>query len=134
VNRRNLSALTLSSFMLLLTCPAFAQSVTVPLSGMAEGRPNRPPALRVQAQVNLFLPGTVLGSIQEQESVSKNARSAIYEIAAQECQVLIKIFKADCKLVSVNTTSNVQVRFQGQGNEGISATGTLSYELADRPN
>ena len=53
-------------------------------------------------------------------------------MAARECQILVEIFRADCKLASVNVSVNAQTR--APGNEGLVVNGTVAYELTSKAN
>jgi cyanophycinase-like exopeptidase len=114
---------------------ALAASTTAERTATAQDagaeRAGRISVLRVQSTVSLFVPGNQ-GSLDEQKAAGESGRRAVYEMAARECQVLVEVFRADCKLVSVNVNVNAQTRTPGS--EGLAVNGTIAYELTSKPN
>ena len=111
----------------LLVTSASGKRTATAQEGAAAGRHTM---LRVQSSLNLFLPG--IGSVEEQRAAGETGRRAIYDMANRECRLLVEVFRGDCKLTAVNANVNVQAR--SSGNEGISVSGTATYELTLRSN
>src|SRR5215831_19172240 len=70
--------------------------------------------VRVQASINLFIPGPT-GDSEEAEKNRDRARRMIYEMAGKECDLLREVLARECRLESIN--SQLQ-RQSGQPTEG----------------
>ena len=112
---------------LLATSAGGERTATAQEGAAAAGRHT---VLRVQSSLNVFMPG--LGSLEEQRAAGETGRRAIYDMANRECRLLVEVFRGECKLTAVNANVNVQAR--SSGNEGISVSGTATYELTLRSN
>jgi regulator of protease activity HflC (stomatin/prohibitin superfamily) len=81
--------------------------------------------VRVQATINLFLPGPT-GETDEAIKSRDRARRLIYEMAGKECDLLREVLARDCRLESINT----QLMRQGaQPTEGYSVSGSMSLQI-----
>jgi hypothetical protein len=123
-------------FLVLVAAAVLATSVMPRQPATAQEaapeRAGRISVLRVQSTLTLFIPSVAQGSLDEQKTAGESGRRAIYEMAARECHVLVEVFRADCKLASVNVTANAHTR--GPGNEGLVVNGTVAYELTSKTN
>jgi hypothetical protein len=113
---------------------ASAQTITIQ-TGERSPDAAKISTLRVQTQVHLNLPATNLQSVEEQKAQQEAARRALYEIANRECRLLREVFGTDCRIVTMNVSSNVQNRQAGAGAESVMANGNVTYDLfpAGRP-
>src|SRR5215472_7169136 len=102
------SAILIATAML-LAGPARAQMVS-PLTGQHQDVP-----VRVQNNFNFFVPGPNNDSEESRKS-RDNARRAIYEMAAKECDLLREVLAKDCRLESVS--SNINRQFGPQQPDG----------------
>jgi hypothetical protein len=110
------SAILVGAIML-LTGPAGAQIVS-PLVVQRQDA-----SVRVQNNFNFFVPGPNNDSEESRKS-RDNARRAIYEMAAKECDLLREVLAKDCRLESVS--SNVNRQFGPQQPEGFTINGSMS--------
>ena len=81
--------------------------------------------VRVQASINLFIPGPT-GDSEEAVKIRDYARRMIYEMAGKECDLLREVLARECRLESIN--SQLQ-RQSGQPTEGYSVNGTMSLQI-----
>jgi hypothetical protein len=81
--------------------------------------------VRVQASINLFVPGPT-GDSEDGAKNRDRARRMIYEMAAKECDLLRDVLARDCRLESINTSLNRQ---SGQPAEGYSVGGSMSFQI-----
>ncbi len=89
--------------------------------------------IRIQNNINFFVPGPAGDNAEAQKSQDA-ARRSIYEMAAHECDVLREIFARDCRLESVNVNIGTNRQFGQQQPEGYSVNGTMSYQVTPKPN
>jgi hypothetical protein len=81
---------------------------------------------RIQVQMNISQRVTRDG-VDEQRRVEEAVRRSLYETAMNECTVISAVFKAGCKMASLNVNSNAQERNENLYSINGNATGT--YEL-----
>lgn len=67
--------------------------------------PRQEGSVRVQFNINLFMPGPA-GEGDASQALRDRARRTIYEMAAHECDLLREVLAKDCRLESVNTNIN----------------------------
>jgi hypothetical protein len=115
-----LKSAILAGAVILLAGSAHAQIVS-PLGGQHQDAP-----VRVQNNFNFFVPGPNNDS-EESRKARDNARRAIYEMAAKECDLLREVLAKDCRLESVS--SNVSRQFGPQQPEGYTINGSMSLQI-----
>jgi hypothetical protein len=116
-----------ASLFVSVACAASAQTITIQTGDRsAEGA--KISTLRVQTTTNLSLPAVNLQNPDEQRTQQEAARRAIYDMANRECRLLREVFGTDCRIVTMNVSSNAQLR-QGGGTELVTANGNVTYEL-----
>jgi hypothetical protein len=81
--------------------------------------------VRVQASINLFIPGPT-GESEEAVKNRDHARRMIYEMAGKECDLLREVLARDCRLESINSQVHRQA---GQPTEGYSVNGSMSLQI-----
>jgi hypothetical protein len=113
-------AMALFSTLFPLT-PAMAQTV-----GQVSGQRQESP-VRVQTTFNFFVPGPSGDSAEAQKS-RDNARRAIYEMAARECDLLREVLAKDCRMESVQSNVGRQPYGQQQP-EGYTVNGSMSFQI-----
>ncbi len=96
---------------------------------IAQSAPNAMP-LRVQVSIQFLSPVAAIGGNDDRRKLMEVARRQLYEDVANECAILTEIFKADCRLASLNANTSVQDR--GAGGPAINANGSASFELLPR--
>ena len=106
--------------LMLLASPVRAQTVS-PLAGQHQEAP-----VRVQNNFNFFVPGPNNDSEESRKS-RDNARRAIYEMAAKECDLLREVLAKDCRLESVS--SNISRQFGPQQPDGYTVNGSMSPQI-----
>jgi len=105
---------------LLLAAPAVAQTV-----GQASGLRQDVP-VRIQTSFNFFVPGPN-GESEEAKKSRDNARRAIYEMAAHECDLLREVLAKECRLESVS--NNIGRQYAPQQQDGYNVNGTMSFQI-----
>ncbi|WP_342711984.1 hypothetical protein AAFG13_10805 [Bradyrhizobium sp. B124] len=121
-----LSATAIS--LLLLTAPAFPQTPGGRITLVEQPVPIRQEGtVRVQSNVNLFLPGPS-GDGEEAQKLRDRARRTVYEMAAHECDLLREVIAKDCRLESINVNINV-ARQYGQQQDGFNVNGSMSMQI-----
>ncbi|WP_298374769.1 hypothetical protein [uncultured Bradyrhizobium sp.] len=114
--------------LLLLTAPAFPQTPGGRITLVEQPVPIRQEGtVRVQSNVNLFLPGPS-GDGEEAQKLRDRARRTVYEMAARECDLLREVMAKDCRLESVNVNINVGRQY-GQQQEGFNVSGSMSMQI-----
>jgi hypothetical protein len=112
----------------LLHSPAIAQTVgqriTIEPSAAAAAR-QQEGAVRIQASINLFVPGPT-GDSEDAVRQRDRARRMIYEMAAKECDLLREVLAKDCRLEAVTSNLNRQA---GQPVEGYLINGTMTLHI-----
>ena len=94
-----------SATLAVLTAVAFFSS-----SAMAQAP--LPPRNDVRVNVNVNMSQPVSASDRGSlASLQTNARKKIYETAGDECKLLLSTIASECRLESLNVTSNVQNQF-----------------------
>ena len=88
---------------------------------------NRATPIRIQTQTQFVLHGSGSGTLEDQRLLQENLRRAIYETAAKECEILNAVFHGECRLVSLNASSNALDR--GTGNDLASGNGGATFEI-----
>jgi hypothetical protein len=81
--------------------------------------------VRVQASVNLFIPGPT-GDGEDAAKIRDRARRVIYEMAGRECDLLREVLARECRLEGINTNLNRQ---NGQPTEGYAVNGSMSLQI-----
>ena len=89
--------------------------------------PRQEGLVRVQASINLFIPGST-GDGEEGTKNRDRARRVIYDMASRECDLLREILAKDCRLESVSTNMHRQAG-QQQSLEGYNVTGQMSLQI-----
>ena len=120
-------ALVLST-ALFLTSPVVAQQRIIVEQGNNASRQEN--SVRVQDNINLFLPGPT-GDSDEAQKLREKARRIVYEMAARECDVLREVLAKDCRLESVNVNLNANGgrQFNQQQQEGFNLNGSMSLQV-----
>jgi hypothetical protein len=117
-------------FVIAQAVGAAAQDPNQPvLGGFPSGLKQGP--VRVQSQVNFFVPGPT-GDSDAAVNVREHARRSIYDMAAHECDLLRETIAKDCRLESVNAnvTSNRQFnQMVVQQLEGWQVQGTMTFQI-----
>jgi len=116
----SLKSAILVGAVMLLAGPVHAQMVG-PLTGQHQEAP-----VRVQNNFNFFVPGPNNDSEESRKS-RDNARRAIYEMAAKECDLLREVLAKDCRLESVS--SNINRQFGPQQPDGYNVSGSMSLQI-----
>ena len=88
--------------------------------------PRQEGSVRVQSNINLFLPGPT-GEGDASQALRDRARRMIYEMAAHECDLLREVLAKDCRLESVNT--NINRQWGQQQPEGYNVGGSMSLQI-----
>ena len=83
--------------------------------------------MRVQSNINLFMPGPT-GDGEDAQKLRDRARRVIYEMAARECDLLREVLAKDCKLESVNNNLNRQ-NFGSQQPDGYTVNGSMTLQI-----
>jgi hypothetical protein len=111
----------------------FVLAAAAPSAGHADTvivqRPNaetRASEVRVQVAMNLFIPGPV-NATPESFDAQENVRKAIYERAGRECETLKATLASECRLESINVSTNRQ--YGPPQAEGFMATGNMTYRI-----
>ena len=114
---RSKLSLAAGTFALVAACtPAGAQEV----NPLVRERINvnvpesRSQGVRVQTNINLFMPGPS-GEGDAATQLRERARRAIYEVASRECALVENVMAKTCRLEAVNVHVNRQQGNQGEG-------------------
>ncbi len=115
-----------TSLLLLIASPvAQAQGQRIILE--QSGAPRQEGFVRVQSNINLFMPGPT-GDGEDAQKLRDRARRVIYEMAARECDLLREVLAKDCKLESVNNNLNRQ-NFGSQQPDGYTVNGSMTLQI-----
>jgi hypothetical protein len=117
-------------FVIAHVAGAAAQDPNQPVLGVLPSSLKQAP-VRVQSQVNFFVPGPT-GDSDAAVNVREHARRSIYDMAAHECDLLRDTIARDCRLESVNAnvTSNRQFnQMVVQQLEGWQVQGTMTFQI-----
>ncbi len=115
-----------TSLLLLIASPvAQAQGQRIILE--QSGAPRQEGFVRVQSNINLFMPGPT-GDGEDAQKLRDRARRVIYEMAARECDLLREVLAKDCKLESVNNNLNKQ-NFGSQQPDGYTVNGSMTLQI-----
>ena len=68
-------------------------------------------------------------TLQEESKAAENARQALYEIASRECEVIVRAFKGECRLMNISVNSYAQDRGNGLRGLQVSVNATYRVEL-----
>ena len=112
---------------------ATAQDPNQPVLGVLPSGLKQGP-IRVQSQVNFFVPGPT-GDSEAAVNVREHARRSVYDMAAHECDLLRETIARDCRLESVNAnvTSNRQFNpVVVQQLEGWQVQGTMVFQVTGK--
>jgi hypothetical protein len=114
-----------TSLLLLIGSPlAQAQGQRIILES---GAPRQEGFVRVQSNINMFVPGPT-GDGEEAQKLRDRGRRMIYEMAAHECDLLRDVIAKDCRLESVNTNLNRQ-NYGSQQPDGYTVNGSMSLQI-----
>ena len=115
-----------TSLLLLIASPvAQAQGQRIILE--QSGAPRQEGFVRVQSNINLFMPGPT-GDGEDAQKLRDRARRVIYEMAARECDLLREVLAKDCKLELVNNNLNRQ-NFGSQQPDGYTVNGSMTLQI-----
>jgi hypothetical protein len=115
-----------TSLLLLIASPiAQAQGQRIILES---GAPRQEGFVRVQSNINTFVPGPT-GDGEEAQKLRDRGRRMIYEMAAHECDLLREVIAKDCRLESVNTNLNRQNNYGSQQPDGYTVNGSMSLQI-----
>jgi hypothetical protein len=115
-----------TSLLLLIASPvAQAQGQRIILE--QSGAPRQEGFVRVQSNINLFMPGPT-GDSEDGQKLRDRARRMIYEMAARECDLLREVLAKDCRLESVNNNLNRQ-NYGSQQPDGYTVNGSMSLQI-----
>jgi hypothetical protein len=115
-----------ASLLLLIASPiAQAQGQRIILE--QSGAPRQEGFVRIQSNVNMFIPGPS-GDSEDAQKLRDRARRMIYEMAARECDLLREVLAKDCRLESVNSNLNRQ-NFGSQQPDGYVVNGSMSLQV-----
>jgi hypothetical protein len=92
----------IASFALLTIGSVEAQTVVIQ---QRPGIPVQKNEVRVQVNVNFFVPGAVSGS-EASLKIQEQARRSLYESAARECDVLLAVLATECRLETLGVNIN----------------------------
>jgi len=112
---------------LLFVAAASAQSL-----GLTNLPPPSPGAIRVTVSVpQQFTPIPQGMTAEDQQKLIESVRRRIYENSVAECAPLSEVYKADCRIVSVNANLNLINQGIG-GGVTINVNGSATYDLTPR--
>jgi hypothetical protein len=115
-----------TSLLLLIVAPVVqAQGQRIILE--QSSAPRQEGFVRVQSNINMFVPGPT-GDSEEAQKLRDRARRMIYEMAARECDLLREVIAKDCRLESVNNNLNRQ-NFGSQQPDGYTVNGSMSLQI-----
>ena len=115
-----------TSLLLLIASPiAQAQGQRIILE--QSGAPRQEGFVRVQSNINLFMPGPT-GDGEDAQKLRDRARRVIYEMAAHECDLLREVLAKDCRLESVNNNLNRQ-NYGTQQPDGYTVNGSMTLQI-----
>ena len=97
-------------------------------SGNAESRERQ---VRVQASINVFMPGPS-GDGEAAEQLRERARRMIYQVASRECGVLEEVLARTCRLEAIASTPGIDGLFLGPVDMSLTLSGGKSLD-ADAP-
>jgi len=120
------SATALAVLVLATAVTAVAQT-NAPSLQAARAASNRATPIRIQTQTQFVLHGSGASTLEDQRLLQENLRRAIYETAAKECEILNAVFHGECRLVSLNASSNALDR--GTGSDSASGNGGATFEI-----
>ena len=121
------SAIAALAGLLVATVVSAVAQTNPALSPAAKAGSNRSAPLRIQTQTQYVLHGSGAGTLEDQRVLQENLRRAIYETAAKECELLNSIFHGECRLVSLNASSNALDR--GMGSDSATGNGGATFEI-----
>ena len=115
--------LTIAALALLTIGGAQAQTVVIQ---QRPGAPEQKNEVRIQVNIGFFVAGAV-NSSEASLKIQEDARRALYQSAAKECEVLLSTIAGDCRLEQVSVNMN---RTFGQGQtEGVNASGNFGFKV-----
>jgi hypothetical protein len=115
-----------TSLLFLIASPlAQAQGQRIILES---GAPRQEGFVRVQSNINMFVPGPT-GDGEEAQKLRDRGRRMIYEMAARECDLLREVIAKDCRLESINTNLNRQNNYGSQQPDGYTVNGSMSLQI-----
>ena len=117
------TGLVFAALVLLTIGGAQAQTVVIQ---QRPGAPEQKNEVRIQVNISFFVAGAV-NSSDASLKIQEDARRALYQSAAKECEVLQSTIAGDCRLEQVSVNMN---RTFGQGQtEGVNASGNFAYKV-----
>ena len=112
-----------ASFIVLASGAAAAQQIVIE----QRSKPAEPKGeVRVQVNMSLFVPGIVNGS-EASLKAQEDARRALYQSAARECEVLQAVIASACHLESLSV--NINRTYGAPQNEGFNASGNFTFKV-----
>jgi hypothetical protein len=115
-----------TSLLLLIASPV-AQAQGQRIIVEQSGAPRQEGFVRVQSNINLFMPGPT-GDGEDAQKLRERARRVIYEMAAHECDLLREVLAKDCRLESVNNNLNRQ-NYGNQQPDGYNVQGSMTLQI-----
>jgi hypothetical protein len=121
-------AVPVGASLLLLLAPAAVQAQGQRVSvEQSNGSLHQESPVRVQSNVNLFVPGPT-GEGDEADKLRERARRMVYDMAAHECDLLRNTLAKDCRLESITSNLNRQPQF-GQQQDGYVVSGNMTLQI-----
>jgi hypothetical protein len=124
------SATAALAVLVLATAVTAVAQTNLPSSQAARAGSNRATPIRIQTQTQFVSHGSGASTLEDQRLLQENLRRAIYETAAKECEILNAVFHGECRLVSLNASSNALDR--GTGGDSASGNGGATFEIFPR--
>jgi predicted dehydrogenase len=95
-----------------------------------QGAPRQENMVRVQNNINFFVPGPT-GDGDDAQKLREKAQRTVYEMAGHECDLLRQILAKDCRLESINVNVNAanQRQYNQQQPEGLNVNGSMSLQI-----
>jgi hypothetical protein len=88
----------------------------------------RDDTVRVQVNLNLFMPGTTEGD--EGDRLRESARRMIYKYAQHECDLLREVLAKDCRLQTINV--NIMRQANANAAHGFNVSGALGLQITTK--
>lgn len=92
------------------------------------GMPGLSGGLQVNSSFQTMIPLTQGITASDETKATEGARERLYEMASKECDVIGRVFKGACRLLSINVNSYVQDR--GNGLRGIQINVNARFSVA----
>jgi hypothetical protein len=105
-------------------------ALVLPGAAIAQDRLVRERPVEVSITFGMNVPLT--GDPKAQQSTMTQAREALYEMAAEECGLILRKLATSCLLQRMDVTSQAQSR-QGTGTEMLQVSGRWTYRIEPKP-